>query len=89
MLSRLYGLSRDEYAAILWAQGGVCAICRRPETARTKDGRPRPLAVDHDHKTGVIRGLLCTSCNTLLGKKRDEVGFFQRAAVYLMRGRLG
>ena len=53
---RTYGLTEGEYAAILAAQDGRCAICtRRP--------RSRRLAVDHDHETGKVRGLLCYTCN--------------------------
>jgi len=49
------------YEEMFSAQGGVCKICQRPEPAQ------RRLAVDHDHKTGLVRGLLCTRCNIQLG----------------------
>jgi hypothetical protein len=52
-----FGITADEYDAMLAAQGGRCAICRREP-----DGRSR-LAVEHDHKTRRIRGLVCRSCN--------------------------
>lgn len=52
-----YGISLAKYNEMLQAQGGACAICLRPET------RGRSLAVDHNHATGAIRGLLCSSCN--------------------------
>lgn len=58
-----YGITDKEYAAQLALQDGVCALCRRPETAT---GRTR-LAVDHDHETGLMRGLLCIGCNISLG----------------------
>lgn len=51
-LASIYGITRDDYLALLELQGGVCAICG--QTPRTKR-----LAVDHDHKTGLVRGLLC------------------------------
>lgn len=54
------------FDAIVAAQGGVCAICHRPPT-----DKKRRLHVDHDHKTGRIRGLLCLHCNVMLGKSRD------------------
>jgi hypothetical protein len=61
------------------AQKGVCAICLEP---RPED---RTLRVDHDHETGVIRGLLCFRCNNALGDFREEYELFQRAADYLDR----
>ena len=51
-------LTEDDYAALLAAQDGRCAICRRPP----KEGGRR-LSVDHDHATGAVRGLLCFRCN--------------------------
>ncbi len=55
-LRRLYDISAEEYDKLLAYQGGGCALCgRRPVRVR--------LAVDHDHKTGRVRGLLCMNCN--------------------------
>lgn len=54
---RVYGLSKNEYEQMLIKQGKVCAICNK----KTK------LWVDHDHKNGKVRGLLCPSCNNLIG----------------------
>lgn len=68
-LSR-YGLNNDDFLVMLEQQGGLCAICRKP---------PRPgrkLSVDHNHKTGQIRGLLCTRCNNhvaIVENKLDEI----------------
>jgi hypothetical protein len=57
----------DMYLALYEKQGGVCAICLRPETVRdNRSGNVRHLAVDHDHETGEVRGLLCFRCNTRL-----------------------
>ena len=67
-LKRKYGLAEEDYYRLLAVQGGVCKICKLPE--RRKDGRTRkivPLSVDHDHGTGRVRGLLCSSCNGHLG----------------------
>jgi len=64
---RKYGLSEKQYAAMLSAQNGVCFLCGKPETARTKKGVLRSLHVDHDHETGKVRGLLCLKCNHALG----------------------
>lgn len=66
MVEKVYGLSADGYAALLEVQGGKCAICR----ARPKSKR---LAVDHDHKTTAVRGLLCSRCNhDLMGAAWDS-----------------
>ena len=77
-IQKTYGIAPSEYWAIYEAQGGVCAICQRA------NGKVRRLAVDHDHKTGMIRGALCRTCNKqILGHSRDEIEFFERAAQYL------
>jgi hypothetical protein len=63
-LKRAYGLNLAEYEAMLATQGGVCAICGKPERSHTKSqGISNRLSVDHDHATGAIRGLLCRACN--------------------------
>jgi hypothetical protein len=81
-LLRLYGIGLPEYEAMLAAQGGVCAICRQPETARARGGGPRPLSVDHDHETGKVRGLLCLRCNRDLAVVEDGLRL-DRAMAYL------
>lgn len=74
----LYDLSPADYAKLLLKQGGRCAICRaRPRSTR--------LAVDHDHRTGVVRGLLCKRCNhDLLGAAHDGVEILEAAIAYLL-----
>lgn len=75
-LLRTYGLTQDQYDTLLRFQGGVCAICR--------GFRRYQLAVDHDHKTGQVRGLLCKLCNgRLLTSVRDDVEALRRAVAYL------
>ncbi len=64
------------------AQGGVCAICGLPET-RVVKGKLNRLAVDHDHTTGRVRGLLCFRCNTCLGRFEDNVELLRAAEAYL------
>lgn len=76
-LRRDFGISLEDYQTMLAKQGGVCAVCLKPE--KTK----RRLAVDHDHNTGKIRGLLCRDCNTSLGKLGDSPEILRRAAAYL------
>lgn len=67
MIERTYGLGRDEYDVLLELQGGRCAVCRvRPKKKR--------LVVDHDHRTGAVRGLLCARCNHEgLGSMHDSL----------------
>jgi len=78
--SRL-GLTLDDYERLLAAQGGVCAICKRPP----KQGGRR-LHVDHDHSTGSVRGLLCFICNRYILGKYATVAKLRAAADYLERG---
>jgi hypothetical protein len=77
-LRRKYGLRHSQYLAMMRLQDGKCAICRRPP----KPGRR--LHVDHDHKTGRVRGGLCYPCNhKLLGRGREIPEHHRRAAAYL------
>lgn len=76
-IEKVYGLSSTEYDRLLAFQNGRCAICR---------GRPRSkrLAVDHDHATGAVRGLLCSRCNNeALGSLHDSVQLAWNAYHYL------
>lgn len=77
-LEKVYGIDAAEYERLLAAQGGRCAICRnRPRTIR--------FAVDHDHKTGAVRGILCKRCNhDLLGGGHDDIDMLFRALAYLL-----
>jgi hypothetical protein len=68
----------DGFNAMLAVQGGVCKICSRPP----RDKKKR-LHVDHCHKTGKIRGLLCLHCNVMIGKAEDDPKRLERAAAYL------
>ena len=70
-LSYKYGITIEDYELMLAAQGGVCAICHQPETS-AQAGRIRRLAVDHNHETGAVRGLLCSACNTAAGVVENE-----------------
>lgn len=78
-LVRCFGISVQQYDELLKQQNGGCAICDRPNA----DSRGHRLHVDHDHKTGEIRGLLCASCNKDLIGRRTDPDLFHRAAVYL------
>jgi hypothetical protein len=72
---RRFGLTPQQYDRMLADQNGVCAACHQPETCRDswgKNGEVRSLAVDHDHKTGEVRALLCYHCNSTLGKYNED-----------------
>lgn len=79
----LYGITLEEYASLLDKQGGVCAICHRPERAKMKNGKRLRLAVDHDHNTGKIRGLLCGPCNRSLGAVGENIKILKATISYL------
>lgn len=70
-----YGMTEAEYNELATAQGGVCAICKA-----NPEGR---LAVDHDHETKQVRGLLCRPCNSGLGLLGDTRERLARALEYL------
>lgn len=72
LLKREYGITLAEYNAMLWRQAHRCAICRRPEFVKLRSGQPKRLAVDHDHVTGAVRGLLCHRCNVLVWALEDN-----------------
>lgn len=77
-VQRVYGLKPGEYQAMLAAQDGRCAICRRlPVTLR--------LAVDHDHETGAVRGLLCKRCNRALGMWEGSYERMANLIVYVQK----
>lgn len=80
---RLYGITPADYDQMLDEQGGVCAVCGEPETARHQSGRVRLLAIDHDHATGKVRGLLCHACNTSIGGMADNPVRLMAAAAYV------
>jgi hypothetical protein len=76
-----YGLTVDAYDAMVLAQKGLCAICARPPG----DSR---LHVDHCHKTGQVRGLLCGRCNTAIGLLGDDPKILAMAISYIQKPRV-
>lgn len=78
-----FGVTVAEYNALLAAQDGRCAICRKPETARSRHGNLKHLAFDHCHRTGHLRALLCDACNNGLGRFCDDPALLRAAADYL------
>lgn len=82
MLRTNFGITLEQYNEMFERQGGVCAICKKPETWLYRD-KVRALAVDHDHETGRVRGLLCGNCNRAIGQMLDDPERLRRAADYL------
>jgi hypothetical protein len=79
-----YGITVAEYEQRLTEQGGTCAVCQGPNTGNSMNGKPHEVfAVDHDHETGAVRGLLCQPCNRGLGNFRDQPELLRRAIDYL------
>lgn len=82
-LKRYYGISIEEWTAILLKQNGLCAICGiKPEPDNY--GR-NGFHVDHHHGTGKVRGLLCRQCNWMLGNAKDDAMILNSAAKYLRK----
>lgn len=80
----LHGISSADYRALLRAQKGVCALCGKKRFGWLKG--KRELAIDHDHETGKVRGLLCGDCNTALGRFGEDPARLRAAADYLETG---
>jgi hypothetical protein len=76
-LLKLYNMSLEDYDNLLKQQKGVCAICKQPNL------NGKNLAVDHDHKTGKVRGLLCSKHNRALGAFLDDLQLLKAAVKYL------
>ena len=83
-LKKRYNITIDDYDRMLQEQKGVCAICHKPETSENQYGIKR-LCVDHCHKSGKVRGLLCFSCNSMLGFSKDSYVILVNAVYYLAK----
>ena len=80
-LVRAFGITIEQYEEILDRQSGCCAICGK---TKADDSLKADLAVDHCHKTGKVRGLLCRHCNVALGKFGDDAEMLKKAINYLV-----
>jgi hypothetical protein len=78
-LQATYGLTPLAYKTMYEAQGGCCKIC----SIKEKHAPNQRLCVDHDHDTGVVRGLLCSKCNAAIGLLQDSSEFTIKATTYL------
>ena len=72
-LEKTYGLSKEDYQHLYTIQNGKCAICKKSN----------PECVDHNHKTGEVRGLLCGGCNKGIGFLKDSLEVVHEAYQYL------
>lgn len=79
-LKYAYGINLAVYNEMVSSQGGFCKICGSAEPGRKGSTR---LVVDHCHKTGKVRGLLCHLCNAGIGLLRDEITILEKALLYL------
>lgn len=73
-----YGITLAQFDKMVETQGGVCAVCGLPETIVA-----RRLSIDHNHKTGKVRALLCDRCNVFLGRAGDDIDLLMRGVYYL------
>lgn len=76
-LKSKYGITLEQYNEMLNSQGGVCAVCHNPPSESKR------LAVDHNHKTGEVRALLCSKCNCALGQLNEDPELIQALLVYI------
>lgn len=84
-----FGITALEYEMMHKKQNGKCAICGKPESANDKHKTElRQLAVDHCHKKGKVRGLLCTNCNLGIGQFKDSISILKKAIKYLKLNKL-
>lgn len=80
---RRLGMSIQTYLDLLQWQSDLCGICGSAETAKTPTGEVSRLSVDHDHSTGLIRGVICRACNNALGNAKDDPARLRAMADYL------
>jgi hypothetical protein len=85
VLKCVYGIDQGAYDAMMLSQGGLCAICKCELVEDLPRSNPRQINIDHDHETGVVRGLLCSACNIGIGQFADSVGILREAIAYLER----
>ena len=87
-LMKKYGITKEDYESLAEAQNHCCAICNKHVSENSIDprtGNCMRLAVDHNHDTGKIRGLLCNQCNRFIGMAMDSVEILKNAIIYIER----
>jgi hypothetical protein len=81
-IRRRYGMNEEQFVAMMERQGNACAICR------SKSWGSHGPCIDHDHGSGIVRGLLCDDCNVLLGRAKDSASILRASIHYLETKRL-
>jgi hypothetical protein len=87
-LKKEFGITLEKFLELKQQQNNVCAICLQPETcvvSRGQDKKIRDLSVDHCHKTGKIRALLCSNCNKGIGSLKENIDILTKAIAYLKK----
>ena len=82
-LKRTYGIDSKQYDEMLATQDYKCAICGKTEDTLLDSGVNKSLAVDHNHETGEIRGILCENCNRGIGLLQEDVEILENSIKYL------
>jgi len=82
-IRRMYGIDEAGFSELLNQSNGKCAICDKELDVTIRSNRPNKMQIDHDHITGKVRGLLCFTCNTAIGKMQDSPALLRKAASYL------
>lgn len=84
-LKHKYNITIEDYDRMFEEQHGYCAVCGKSEIEKHQSGTILRLAVDHNHKTGKIRRLVCRSCNLMLGNAKEDINILVKAIEYLKR----
>jgi hypothetical protein len=83
-IKKKYNINNKQYINMLKIQNRCCAICYNKETIINKHtGKIKALSIDHDHKAGKVRGLLCSKCNKMLGTVNENIFILKNAIDYL------
>ena len=83
-LKKFYNMTLEDYNTLVEQQNGLCAICGKVETMSNQFG-PRPLSVDHRHSDDLVRELLCSQCNHLIGNAKEDIEILKSAIRYLKK----
>jgi hypothetical protein len=89
-LMRRYGITTEEFDAVLHMQDGCCAVCQRKVSIFSGTGsndKSNAACVDHNHSTGEARGILCGDCNRAIGLLRESSAIVEAAATYLQESK--